>query len=94
MCVVLQIFDFSFTHLGKGDAALSRCNPLADGAMREHNPFQPFTPSKRIAVLLLEMGAFGAPLTTPSTKRDLALPLNPSSRILEIFLSHLHQTHA
>ena len=61
MCVVLQIFDFSFTHLGKGDAALSRFIPLADGVMREQNPFQPFTPPKRIAASPLEMGAFGEP---------------------------------
>ncbi len=47
MCVVIQHY------LGKGDAALSRCIPLADGVFTGTIHSNLTTPSKRIAVLSL-----------------------------------------
>ena len=43
------------THLGKGDAALSRCIPLASGAIQASSLLAPV---KRIAVSSLAKGAF------------------------------------
>jgi len=47
MCMYYKSSIFRSYHLGKGDAALSRFIPLADGAVRVLNPLRTI---KRIAV--------------------------------------------
>lgn len=72
MCFVIQ------NHLGKGDAALSRFIPLADGALRGLSTVQNLHTIKTYRRFTNRNGSLRAPLTTPSTKGDVALPLNPS----------------
>lgn len=73
LCVVLQnVPFFRPTQLGKGDAALSRCIPLACGAPVPH-----FRTMHRLAVASPVRGAFKLPRHPHDQREIVTLPLEP-----------------
>ena len=86
MCAVLQnVPFFRPAHLGKGDAALSRCIPLARGASVRYSRAM-----HRLAVASPVRGAFSSP-NAPMTKGEFYLPLDTHRPTLCIGCAQPHR---